>query len=95
MSAPEAIFIDERVADRLPAEPPESDAPTVHYMRADIVAALMHQASGDTEFFIQVSWMPGERGLLALTNFGRIFRKPPDSNFWEEIAGPRLDDFPR
>ena len=89
MNAPESVFIDARVAERLPAEPPETDAPTVQYMRMDIVQAMVQQAHGGAEFFIQV--VPGDNELLGLSNYGRLYCKQYTDPGWKEMKTPDFD----
>ena len=73
----------------MPAEPPESDAPTIQYMRMDIVQAMVGQAAGGDEFFIQILF--DDRTLMGLTNYGRIFQHQPDALAWIEIPGPEIE----
>lgn len=94
MVGPETIFIDERVADRMPGLPdPNDEKVEVQYFRWDVVQSMVRQAGGPPEFVVQL--LSDETGYIALTNYGRMFatRWDPISGktTWEIFEGPDIE----
>ena len=84
MSGGDIVFIDKRVAARMPSQPAsENPGAEDMYFRKDIVEDMVKQARGGAapEFFIQIL-DNGEYGLIALSNFGRVFILPHDGEKW-------------
>ncbi len=92
MNAPESIFIDERVADKMKDSDPDDGRAYVKYVRFDIAVDMMRQAAGGPEFFIQISVSPGQT-MFALTNFGRLYRQKITGGVypWELISVPDFE----
>lgn len=86
------VFIDKRVAARMPEQPSEKGAEDM-YFRQDIVEDMVKQARGGAapEFFIQIL-DNGEYGLIALSNFGRVFILPHEGEKWIQDSAA-LPDF--
>lgn len=92
MVGPEVVWIDPRVAARLP-EPNEENSGLVQYVRADVVARLEREAGGPGEFLIQIIHHPTNPGahnmMAALTNYGRIYFCEVVTGKWSaEMPGP-------
>lgn len=62
------------------------------YVSSERVADLVRSAAGGTEFFVQI-FMGEYKDLVALTNFGRLYRKA-GADKWIEIAVPDFGGIP-
>ena len=99
MNAPPRVFMDERVAARLPETTAEAqegigqDVDVIAYVREDVHLEAVRAASNQgQEFVVQITNRPNEQEnprLIALTNFGRLFGEAVDG--WHEIALPEFE----
>jgi hypothetical protein len=93
-TAPPEIWLDPRVARTIPQEPAELGSGLVRYFSADRVKELVDMARGGPEFFIQI--MEGNGHLMALTNFGNVWRLEEGGEWWgvhtPDLTGPDADD---
>lgn len=96
MAAPEQIYLDARVVNRMADQPSITDnANEIKYIRADIVQAAMEQIN-PPEFFIQVEVDTNDGRVYGLSNFGRLFYTPfaaeeTSEAAWIEVETPDLD----
>lgn len=101
MSAPETVWIDERVARGMPdekdLEAAERGVEQVCYLRDDVVSEMIRQAAGHqhAEVIVQIaSVVPdAERALeriTLLTSHGRLFIQVVGG--WKELPGPELHE---
>lgn len=102
MSAPERVFLDERVAFGLPETTAEAqecigqDVNVIAYIREDVhLEAVRVASSQGQEFVVQIQALSEQCGdvrvehLVALTTAGRMFeRKGPD---WVPVDLPELE----
>lgn len=98
MSAPEQVWIDERVARGMAGEKDlelaERGIEQVCYVRDDVAADMVRQAAAHQpdEFIVSIWGRRNERNqdrVVALTNHGRVFVEVTGG--WRELPGPELN----